>query len=223
VAEVLSPQALCSLADAQAAGTVGTTGSAASADEWTRKINAASVAFLNLSGREFVSNDATRAGNGTLNAIPNADRVFSARELVKIAADPFELELGDVATVTTVTLGFYVDGTTRVLGASEWLPLPRRRRFPWEPIEALELGPNVCLSSVRDTITVNAKWGFPAVPEDVREAVARAAAAWITQDVRRYGEVFSAAEQTAPADASSAHVLPRFAWETAMRYRRQRF
>ena len=222
MAEVLLPQALCSVADAQAAGTVGTTGSGANTDAWTRKVNAATVAFLNLSGREFVSNDATRAACGALNPIPATDRVFSVRELVRIGEEPWELELGDVASVATVTLG-YAAGGSRVLDPSEYLVLPRRRRFAWEPIEALELAVTVNYSNIRDTFTVHATWGFPSIPEDVREAVARSAAAWITQDARRYGEVFSAAEQTAPADATSARVLPRFAWETAMRYRRQRF
>lgn len=204
----LSARALCSIEDAQAKAPAAASSSGGDPDEWTRLVNAASDAFLNLCGREIRAESA-----GT------ADRVFSARELIKIACEPAELELGDAAAIATVTLT-HEDGSSEVL--TGWTKLPLRRRYSWDPYEAIQFA-RLQRFLMPDTITVNATWGFPSIPDDVREAVARTAASWFARDTRRYGEVFSNAEHTAPSDPATTHVLPRFAWETAMRYRRQRF
>lgn len=207
--EVLSPRALCAIADAKAKAPAAATSSGGDPDEWTRLVNGASDAFLNLCGREIKPESA-----------PAADRVFSARELIIIAAEPAELEIGDAASVTTVTVTTELGVTTPAVAG--WVTLPLRRRYSWDPLEAVQFARAQVFAST-DTITVHAVWGFPVVPDDVREAVARTAAAWFARDTRRYGEVFSNAEHTATSDPALTHVLPRFAWETAMRYRRQRF
>jgi hypothetical protein len=209
VAETLNARALCTDADAKACAAVGATGTAGTTDEWIRKVNAASDAFLNLCGREIKPESTAPAA-----------RVFAGLEVIRIGCEPLELEIGDAASVTAVTVTHYDGSVTNLGGLYSTLPL--RRRFAWEPIEGLKLAKSVAITDT-DTITVTGVWGFPAVPEDVRQAVARAAAAWFAGDVRRYGEVFSTAEATAPADPGNVHVLPRYAWETAMRYRRMRF
>lgn len=204
----LSPRALCSLADAQAKAPAAASSSGGDPTEWANLVNAASDAFLNLCGREIRSED-----------VAATDRVFDARELVKIAGEAPELEIGDAATVSTVTL-VHEDASSEL--AAGWTTLPRRRRYAWDPLEAIQFA-RLQRFQVGDTITVRATWGFPAIPTDVREAVARTAASWFARDTRRYSEVFSTAEHTGPSDPTLTHTLPRFAWETAMRYRRQRF
>jgi hypothetical protein len=81
VPEILSPHALCAIADAQAKAPAAATSSGGDSDEWTRLVNGASDAFLNLVGREIKPEDGAAH-----------DRAFSARELIRIACEPFELE-----------------------------------------------------------------------------------------------------------------------------------
>lgn len=225
MAEVLSPFALCADADAAAYLPDGGT---ADPNLLIRLVNAASEALTNLADREFVSGDATRTG-GNLNPIPSKDRVFAGAEVLHVPRnrpDWFpgcerELELGDAQDVTAVSIK-HVDGSTAIVDMATVTKLPRRRIYPSEPIEALGFRSSTAICD-SDEITVTAKWGFPAVPERIRQEAIRAACVWYTRDVRRLGSVFAAEEQTAQPTPDLAHVLPRSGFEAALRFRRYRF
>jgi hypothetical protein len=192
VPEVLSSRALCAIADAKAKAPAAATSSGGDSDEWTRLVNGATDAFLNLCGREIKPENAAAA-----------DRVFSARELIVIGCEPAELEIGDAADIQTITITSELGvATPATVG---WSKLPLRRRYSWDPLEAVQFARSQVFAKT-DTITVHAVWGFPAIPDDVREAVARTAAAWFARDTRRYGEVFSNAEHDfAERPGANAH------------------
>lgn len=225
MAEVLSPFALCTEADAAAYLPDG----AIDVDLLTRLVNAASEALTNLADREFVSGDATRAAGGALDPIPATERVFAGSELLYIPRDhPWwaplrdrELELGDAQAIESVVVEAE-DGTQTTIDAADFVELPLRRRRPWLPLEAIGFRSSVVIRP-SDVVRVTAKWGFPSVPEVLRQEAIRTACSWYTRDVARSSSTFAADEQTTEPAAELAHVLPRSSFETALAFRRNHF
>jgi hypothetical protein len=87
------------------------------------------------------------------------------------------VRIGDAAAVTAVAIQA-LDGTIlETVAAGSYVPLPRVRQ-PWQPIRELWFpasgvaAPASALTTGR-VIAVTATWGFPAVPDMLRGAIAK--------------------------------------------------
>lgn len=111
-------------------------------------------------GREFV-------------AIADADpRVF---DLAVTHLRRRRLRIGDATVITTVTVVDDGGATVETVAEGDWVGLPRVRQ-EWEPIRTLWFPPSSSSPAQLGcgwTVEVAATWGFPAVPVNVREAVAK--------------------------------------------------
>jgi hypothetical protein len=129
--------------------------------------------FLEVTGREIIA------------ANDDAVRVF---ELDWFVAEERELLIGDAATVTAVDFK-QQDGTlVQTLDASAWVKMPRVRKA-WQPITSLAFpagvaspavlphrGRNILgggsLGDLHELAEVTGTWGYPAIPDTVKRAVA---------------------------------------------------
>lgn len=159
-------------------------------------------------GREFTP----RAEN------PDA-RVF---ELGPYECEQRELEIGDLAAIDD---DFEIaisdpDGTAvQTLQEGAYVALPRSRDS-WEPITSLSL-PRVALSPAEPAllaagrfVTVTGSWGFPAIPANVRRAVAKLTIVRYLTDVANQGT-----ELTDALDNINIAGLYRSATESLERFR----
>lgn len=205
--EVLTDRALCTEADVLALLKIDAP-TTEETDLATRLVNAASDALANLPGvrgREFAP------------AVLAETRTFDAEELlVDVDRAAYRrrvafLPIGDASEVDTVTF-HYVDGTSAVLAGSDWAELPRRRKA-WEPVTELRLEPaSASLGSVV-TVDVLGDWGFPELPEDVRQAAILTAASWYGRDVSRFSDTFVQADADAAAPGGDTRAIPRVAYD----------
>lgn len=85
-----------------------------------------------------------------------------------------ELWIGDNATVTAVEL-LEQDGTLiQELDETAWTLLPRNRE-DWQPVHALAFPTRVPAPATlrcSQVVSITGTWGFPAIPDTVRRAVA---------------------------------------------------
>jgi hypothetical protein len=128
---------------------------------------------------------------------PNPDtRVF---EVDWYTLEERELEIGDLAQIDDdfeLTLSD-PDGTVlQTLQEGAYVALPRSRDA-WEPITTLKL-PRVAVApaepallAIRRLITITGTYGFPAIPENVRQAIAKLVIVRYLTDVADHGTAFT--------------------------------
>jgi hypothetical protein len=194
--DVLSPRALCTIDDVKEFVGGFDPSKTETDDLLTREVNAVSDEIHRYGGREFQAIE--RLADGT---VPLATRVFQVRQDGYRDDDTRELVLvvGDLAEKPTQVVWSLYDGSVQqtlatvnaVDGAVVCEPL---RREPWQPIGELRFrsGLTGSLAPARsDTIALEARWGFPVLPEVLRKAAYTQAAIWFARDVRNYATVFS--------------------------------
>lgn len=113
-------------------------------------------------------------------------RIF---ELDAWCVEQREIEIGDLSTVdgSTVVQIYAEDGTLQqTLDAAAYVALPRNRE-PWEPVTSLKFPRFVSSSGGAASLGIprafsggsflelhiTAVWGFPTIPDNVRQAVAK--------------------------------------------------
>jgi hypothetical protein len=135
--------------------------------------------FVETTGREIV-------------AMSSGPRVF---DLTVSMIGRRSLPIGDAASITQVEL-FDYDGTTSLgVIASNLYVLQPRVRDDWQPIRRLwfpyrPVSAPVLLAPGR-TLEITATWGFPAIPDTVRRAVATLVIFRYLNDAAAAGTVFA--------------------------------
>lgn len=172
-------------------------------------INAASQSFYSLAQREFKpirTNPQTRTFD-----LP-ASSFWSGAPWRRA-----EFFVGDLASFDAVT----VNGTTISGGAVTGLP---RVREEWQPITRLRFDSTVAVGPSAASydlalVTVHGNFGFPAVPEDIKQACRVTVASWSERSLKTFSEVFNS-EQGALLPLPD--LLPRQAYRTVLAYRKAR-
>lgn len=162
-----------------------------------RLIGAASVAIMRVAEREFATADAT-VDEGISGGPDEVERDVVERVFI-VGPHRYsgEVPVGDMAD-TPVRVDFLDgDGNAVVedVDLSTVEVLPRNRR-PYDPITALRF-PSGSLGSV-DRVRVSAEWGYPEVPEDIRQACISQVREWYVRDVQRFTPEFADEGFTAP-------------------------
>jgi hypothetical protein len=136
-----------------------------------------SVTQLNR-GREFVP-------------IDDADpRVF---DLTETHLRRRKLRIGDASEIDTVTVIDQLGSTVETVEEGDWVGLPRIRQ-EWEPIRTLWFPPSSGSPAQLGcgyTVSVSASWGFPAVPANVQQAVAKLVIVHYVTEAAHDGTAFS--------------------------------
>lgn len=144
-----------------------------------------------MAGREFV----TIAGS--------VDRLF---DLDYRSARSRIVGVGDMTTVTTVTVEDIQGATVDTVSSADYVELPRNRE-EWEPIVELWFPKGAAdaapMSSV-GVLRVVGVWGFPSIPSDVVVAVAKLVLVRYVADAASAGSALSDAVNELGFDAGSA-------------------
>jgi hypothetical protein len=202
--EQLSPRALCSLNDVKVYGGFDLDDQGLDA-LLIRLINAASAAIYGVAGREFKPV-----------GINPQTRTFDVP--IRWGFDGLEREIyvGDLANWTSVSIGGAAVSSSNVVG------LPRVRE-EWEPITKLRFSGLVrwcspaLYGSQHAPVAITADWGFPLVPEDIRQGCVVTVMVWGERDIRHFSETFSLEEQR----VELPRTLPRQVYDSCLNYRRQ--
>lgn len=175
----LQPRALCSLLDVCQRAPGYTAGDDPEIDETLNDlIVQESRDFVEATGREVV-------------AMATGPRTF---DLTASNLTRRKIRVGDAATVSAVQL-FDYDGTTSlgVIAANLYVLEPRIRD-DWQPIRRIWFpyrpGNSILLAPGR-TLVVTGTWGFPAIPDTVKRAVATLVIARYLTDTAEAGTAFS--------------------------------
>lgn len=198
-AEVLSARALCDPADVKEY--VGIDEADDDYDNLlVRLVNAASEAIYRVTEREFVvdgSNPLTRTFD-----------VFGSY------ADGF-LYVGDLnGAPTSVVIKDDDDATVQTLTVNTDVVLYPRVRATWQPVSRLRFRNLDQKLRSMDYIEVTGNYGFPSIPEDIRQAAVVTAALWFARDVQKFSETFSLQEDR----VELPRVLPAQVFDTARQY-----
>lgn len=158
-------------------------------------IDSASQRIYEVSGREFLSNldPGTQAANDWP-APPTETREFEVSILPNTPVDPVVgtrrarlLPVGDMQAVTALQYGDpWVTASRFTIATTDYRAKPLVRA-PWQPIRQLHLLADVWSGQ---SYFVTGKWGFPAVPMDVREACQEQVAIWTGRDLQTFTRTF---------------------------------
>lgn len=205
---VLSSRALCAVEDVvRLVPGYESAGDPATEDILVSLINAESTAAHNRYGREFV----TIAG-ATTRKFDVTDDIQSSRVL----------PVGDMTTVTTVTIKDINGTTLETVAAADRVSLPRVRQ-EWEPITELwfpattNAASNLAVGNVVEVVGV---WGFPVIPEDLQTSVAKLVLIRYLADASSAGTSLADALNQQGFDSGSAFASAR---EVMRDYQRTRF
>ena len=210
MAELLSPRALCTLEDVKAYLDPDDPSDDENDDLLRRLINAASNEIHKTSGnREFVAVNAVRDGAGVVTIAEQA-RVFDALTLRPTRSKHWQMRVGDLASLAAVS----IDGVAVDVAKVTTLP---RVREPWRPITRLRMPLDVDWHE-QSLITITGVWGFPQIPEDIRQAAIVTVTIWAARDLQTFSDVFVAAEGRVEIPRS----LPSQAFDVAIKYKRRR-
>jgi hypothetical protein len=174
--ETLAPTALCTDEDVRAyLGIKPDDLSAEDRDTIVRLVNGASETFSDESQRIWKADPADT----------NKTRLYRI--------DSFDLQVGrlridDCTAVNSVGYGDY----RSPLGPS---PISADSWYAWQdepgyPITAIVLAEGLALTT-GNVLAVDADWGWPRLPEKVRQAVIYTAAEWYARDVEKFSATFS--------------------------------
>lgn len=181
--ETLSSRALCSLMDVKRWMPGFDLQDDELDDEFTILINSESQTILRRTRREFVQ----PADNPTF-------RVFDVTE--DVVAERL-LEIGDIANTDDiqVLLKDRTGTTLQTVPGASVTPRPLSGELSeWEPITMLELPLAVtepALLAAGQLASVQANWGFPAIPDDIRLITSARVVGRAMMDVARIGKALS--------------------------------
>jgi hypothetical protein len=192
----LDPRALATLDDVIAYG-YDPNDDTGLVDLWLDCINAASDEFYAVGNREFVSRSATRdEANDDLVVVPTETREFDVDEWI---VEERRLPVGDLLPkanpphVDAIRIS-QLDGTlVETVDLATLIYLPRRRE-PWQPIGELWFRPSMARSAGLYSgyvVAIDAKWGWPRIPANLRRACANQAALWFERDVKQFTTTFN--------------------------------
>jgi hypothetical protein len=173
---------------------------------YARLINAASQAIHREAGREFKP----------VGAQPST-RTFDLPDLWQTRQRygySYDVEIDDLADLDTVAFADWYGNTVTYAGTVTALP---RNREDWEPITCLRFTGGYYIPA-EGTVAVTGTWGFPKVPEDIRQACVVTVATWDARDVSKFSATFSLDENR----VELPHVLPRQVQETVDAYKRRK-
>jgi hypothetical protein len=237
MAETLSPRALCSEDDVKSYVGIATADTTLD-DTIIRLCNSVANSFYRMSEREFVSMDVTveitPADPGDPEAEPpvppteevmeitipdDVVRTFDVSE--RLTDRPLDghrgyiVHVGDATEIASVTLKTW-GGSETILDEADYDLLPYNREA-WEPISFIRIRRPLVRAS--DQLIVEGQWGFPEIPEDVRQAAIEAVWARLVRDVRKFSAEFEAIE---PTIYNPQQLRANSVWETLNRYTRPR-
>lgn len=198
--EELSPIALASVEDVK--GYVDLDEIPGDVDEVvTRLINAASEAIALVAGREIRPADPS----------PH-ERIFYVRPghygATRLGRN---LRIGDLAELDAIGVD---DSTLSPTDLGYVVALPTPRVYPWQPYTRLRFNGGLLPGT---KIAVTGTWGFPQVPEKLRQATIESVDYWVSRDLARYSETFAEENPDRPT-RPGADDLPSSAWRSAIRF-----
>lgn len=128
-----------------------------------------------------------------------------------------EIPIGDLSAAPTAVSTIDANGDTvaTLTVADDIVALPLVRK-PWQPITALRIRPSAASLSSSYLLSVTGTWGFPAIPEDVKQACIVTVGIWIRRDVQAFASTFNLDENR----VERPRALPSAARDMLMRYRR---
>jgi hypothetical protein len=137
----------------------------------------------------------------TMNAVSERAHAEAGREFKPItagagvvrlfAADPLVVErrqvfVGDLASAPTLVRILDKDGVAvATVAAGDYILYPRNREA-WEPIQRIEFTTDVTKLLYGYAVEITGTWGFPLVPENVRQAVLEGIAYSMDVDAEHY-------------------------------------
>ena len=174
-----------------------------------RLITAASAAITRVAEREFATL-AAQVDEPISDAPETLERQVVAR---RFPIAPWErrrvIPVGDMATVPTridilSATGAVVAADIDLAGVS----VEPFNRAPGEPYTRLWFHPGLLLD--RDGIVqVTAEWGWPQVPEDIRQACIAQVREWYVRDVAQFGDSFLQDEGSLPVRGRELSLVAR--------------
>lgn len=168
-------------------------------------IAAASELIHMHTGREFVA-----VGTNP------ATRLFEISDYVITRAIP----VGDLSSTPTAvsTVDAYGDAVAALTIADDVLALPLVRK-PWQPIEALRIRPSAAVLSPSYLLSVTGTWGFPSLPELVKQACIVTVGIWMRRDIQAFSATFNLDENR----VERPRALPSAAKDMLIDFRRRGF
>lgn len=182
-------------------------------DDVRMLVGSASAEILKVAGREFVpfgSNPQTRRFE-----VRSTYRSRHPGGIVEYGDLPETIRVGDLASFTAVEVDD-VALTVDELAAVVSLPLNRR---PWEPIRMLRLRGAVGYS-YDSAIDVTGNFGFPSVPDGIRQACLRQVKFWYDRDTAKPSDTAGGGDVAdVPRDVDeSERALLRSVYDAALRW-----
>lgn len=164
-------------------------------------LSAASSLICEWAGREFIA----------LGTNP-ATRLFEIGGYARAR----EIPISDLSAVPTAVSTIDADGATveTLTVADDIVALPLVRK-PWQPITSLRIRPSAASLSASYLLSVTGTWGFPTVPEDVKQACIVTVGIWIRRDVQAFASTFNLDENR----VERPRALPSAARDMLTRYR----
>jgi hypothetical protein len=208
VAEVLSIRALCTLDDVKGWLPGFTFGVADAADDvLTRCVNAATELVYDYARREFIAENAVAGGvtqlPGGLATIAPQLRSFDVDggEILEWYDDDNfrRLPIGDLSAAPTLVTIKDQNGTVVETPASSAYVVEPRKPKPGRPYTTLWFRDDVTVpATLRDgyVVEVTGVWGFPKIPERVRQATIETAALPYAKDVEKFTATFKVDSRT---------------------------
>jgi hypothetical protein len=208
----LSPRALISLADAKAYCKLTTN---AIDDQVTGLINAASEEVHELAQREIVAANAEWSGAGRDPSAPADLEILPELRTWDLSGFDWrrrDLWIEDLQEIVSVSL----DGVT-VSGAN--YTLRRDGRDSWRPFERIRFGPNVGLVSLPGLVAVTGRWGFPEIPEALKQSTREIVREKYLRDFARKSDTAELEDGTLVVRIPRS--IPRDAFDRIVRFRRR--
>ncbi len=179
-------------------------------------INGVSEEMMRISGREFKA-------NGTNPETRRYD----------VRGTGYVVQIGDLQTMTTASSTISVsqfdpETSLHTFVVGDYTPLPRNRK-PWEPYTAIYFNrPTRGYYRGSNVLDIEGYWGFPEVPENVRQATKDAVAFWLDRDVEHFrqdlgvGNIGEAGQTVfVGGSAPTVYSLPPQSYMIARKYQRK--
>jgi hypothetical protein len=178
-------------------------------------INGCSEEFMRVSGREFKPDTAG-----------SVQRSFDLYGATTVQIDDLQT-VSSASTSATIT-SFETGAVSRTLAMTDFDAMPRNRA-PWQPITALKFRQLTATAlGTGYVLNITGYWGFPSIPENVKEAVKDAVAFNLDRDVEHFrqdlgiGATGEAGQTVFIGQAPpTVYSLPPTAWKVAQDYRRK--
>lgn len=208
--EVLSYRALCSVADVAGMMNMTSAQQTNHTDSLTRLINAASTAIHNYTNREFVS--FTDYANPSATETRKFDVSLYGLDWNTIGVGDMQVAPTTVVirdwngnAVTTPNVATDVDCFPRI--RQEWQPITMMRFRNGNSIGYYMGAPNAHWPYGDYYVEVTSRWGFPAIPEDIRNAAIETVRFWWDQIFTHSSNAEPDANASQPLRALPPHVI----------------